>query len=302
MKSPIRFLMNKHVGDSVFKIAPEREGEFDTILTGFDLIYLKDRPWKCCADPKTREIFASRGTVELLWCASLAHVLFYEKLIQGKRFDRPTEIDPKSNPLVRDAMELLRWALNCQLTGDKSDDWPSNLPCPQETPPKESDENVADELCLVSCAFLLHHELAHIRLRHIAGQKGDWSLSQEKEADIVAAEWLLDGIDASDKRFVKRMMGIVQALLSTTALGLYGGNLGGTSHPFSYDRLTSLLHRFPSAASHDLEAFAFAVLDLHFQNSGRHLKKSKFDDFGDGLEAICDQLAEEFQRTNTSPK
>jgi hypothetical protein len=75
--------MNKHVGDSVFKIAPERQKEFSTTLTDFDLIYSNERPWKFCADPKTREIFVSRGAVELIWCASLAHLLFYERLIQG---------------------------------------------------------------------------------------------------------------------------------------------------------------------------------------------------------------------------
>ena len=76
MKSPIRFLMKKHVGDSVFKIAPERENEFGATLTNFDLIFRNERPWKCCANPKTREIFMSRGVVELLWCGSLAHFSF----------------------------------------------------------------------------------------------------------------------------------------------------------------------------------------------------------------------------------
>lgn len=295
MKSPIRFLMNKHVGDSVFKIAPEREREFGTTLTNFDLIYCNERPWKFCANPKTREIFVSRGAIELIWCASLGHLLFYERLIQGKRFDKPTQIDPQSDPEVRDALALLRWSLNCQLTKDNSDDWPPHLPCPLETTSKESNENFADEMCLVSCAFLLHHELAHIRHQHIADESGDWSLSQEKEADIAAAEWILDRINPADKKFVKRMLGIVQAFLLATAFGLYRGNLGGNSHPFSYDRLTSLLDRFHGYFSHDIKAFAFAVLDLYFQNTGRCLKKTKFDDFDEALEAICDQLAEEFQ-------
>lgn len=295
MKSPIRFLMDKNVGDSVFRIAPEREKEFSTTLTNFDLIYFNERPWKFCANPKTREVFASRGAVELIWCASMAHLLFYERLIQGKRFDKPTTIDPQSDPLVHNALELLRWALNCQFTGDNSDNWPSNTPKPVATPTQGSYEEYANELCLVSCAFLLHHELVHIRNHHLAGVGGDWSLSQEKESDIAAAEWMLDGIDESDPRFVKRMLGIVQANLLATTYGLYGGNLGGNSHPFSYDRLTSLIDRFRCPHSHDIKAFAFAVLDLHFQNTGRRLRKTKFNDFAEALDAICDQLAEEFQ-------
>ena len=295
MKSPIRFLMDKNVGDSVFRIAPEREKEFSTTLTNFDLIYSNERPWKFCANPKTREVFASRGAVELIWCASMAHLLFYEKLIQGKRFDKPTTIDPQSDPLVRNALELLRWALNCQLTGDNLDDWPSKMPKPVETPTQGSYEEYANELCLVSCAFLLHHELAHIRNHHIPGVGGDWSLSQEKEADIAAAEWMLDGIEKTDPKFVKRMLGIVQALLLTTAFGLYAGNLGGKNHPFSYDRLSSLVSRFLGYSSHDTKAFAFAVLALHFKNSKRHLIKTQFSDFAEALEAVCDQLANEMQ-------
>jgi hypothetical protein len=295
MKSPIRFLMKKNLGDSIFKIAPEREKEFSTTLTDFVLIYSNERPWKFCADPKTRKIFVSRGAVELVWCASLAHLLFYERLFQGKRFDKPTIIDPQSDPVVRDAMELLRWSLNCQLSGNNNDDWPLHLPRPLETAPKASNEDFADELCLVSCAFLLHHELVHIRNQHIAGEKGDWSLSQEKEADIAAAEWMLDGIVGEDKKFVKRMLGIVQSFLLVTAFGLYRGNLGGKSHPFSYDRLTSMLDRFDGYPSHDVKAFAFSVLDLYFQNTGRRHKKTGFDDFDPALAAICDQLANEFQ-------
>jgi hypothetical protein len=298
IKSPIRFLMKKNLGDSVFRIAPEREAEFATVLTNFDLIYLNERPWVLYAKPKTREVFVSRGAVELAWCASLAHLLFYERFIQGKRLDQPTQIDPQSDPLVRNALELLGWSLHCQLTGDNSDDWPQDLPRPLETSTPGSYEEFADELCLVCCAFLLHHELAHIRAGHPPSDKGDWSISQEKEADILAAEWILDRVDAADFKFVKRMLGIVQANLLTTAYGLYGGNLGGNTHPFSYDRLTSLLNRFLGYSDHDTKAFAFAILALHFKNSKRQLIKTKFNDFGEALEAICDQMAEEQGKMN----
>lgn len=293
MRSPIRFLMMHNLGNSVFTIAPEREVEADRTLDNFDLIFTGQRRWEVYADPATREIFVSRGAVELIWCASLAHFLFYTRAVQGKRFDKPGEIDLRADARIRDALDLLHWSLECHLKGDESDNWPTNLPRPLESPIKESDENVADELCLVSCAYLLHHELAHLRLRHSAGVSDELSLSQEKEADIEAAQWILDGIDAEDPRFVKRMLGIVQAFLLTTAYGLYGGNLGGKSHPFSHDRLYTLLNRFVGNASHVTKGMAFAVLDLHFQNSGRRLTKQRFADPEEALDALCDQLASE---------
>jgi hypothetical protein len=287
--------MAYHLPNSVFAIAPERRGEFDTALNDFDLIYEPQRKWKFCAHPERTppEVRVSRGAVELIWCASLAHFLFYTRMIQRKKFHQPTEIDPHSEPAVNNALLLLSWAIKCQKENDEADDWPTGLPCPLQSPPREADESVADELCLVSCAYFLHHELAHIRLHHSSGVNNALSLSQEKEADIAAAEWVLDGIDVDSPMFVKRMLGIVQGFLLTTAMGLYGGNLGGNSHPFSYDRLTSLLNRFLGKANHVTKGIAFAVLNLHFSNSGRKLTRQVFADPEEALEALCNQLANE---------
>jgi hypothetical protein len=303
MQSPVRHLMADHLPNSIFTIAPERQAEFDTALNDFDLIFVSERRWKFCAYPERtpREIWISRGAVELIWGASLAHFLFYTRMIQRKKFDRPTEIDPHSDPTVSNALLLLRWAIDCQLKNDEADNWPTSLPCPLQSPPRESDENVADELCLVTGAFLLHHELAHIRGGHATFTKEQLqdpkiaaiSVAQEKEADIAAAEWVLDGVDVESPVFVKRMLGIVQGFLLTTAMGLYGGHLGGKTHPFSYDRLTNMLSRFLGNANHVTKGIAFAVLDLHFNNSGRKLTKQAFADPEEALEALCDQLAHE---------
>ena len=102
--------------------------------------------------------------------------------------------------------------------------------------------------------------------------------------------------------FVKRMLGIVQGVLLTTAMGLYGGNLGGNSHPFSYDRLTSLLNRFLGNANHITKGMAFAILDLHFQNSGRKLNKQVFADPEEALDSLCNQLADEVRARETEAK
>lgn len=303
MQSPVRHLMQDAIPNSVFTISPERQTEFGISLDNFDLIYSGERKWKFCAYPQRTppEVWVSRGAIELLWCASLGHFLFYTRLIQGKKFDKPTVIDPHSEPDVDKSMRLLRWAINCQLQNNELDSWPSVLPCPIPAPELLSNENVANELCLVSTAFLLHHELAHIRGNHVGFTKEQLrnpenaalSIAQEKEADIAAAEWVLDGVAVDDPRFVKRMLGIVQGFLLTTAMGLYGGNLGGESHPFNHDRLASLLNRFLGDATHITKGIAFAVLDLHFQNSGRTMKKTTFPGPEEALEALCDQLAEE---------
>jgi len=82
----------------------------------------------------------------------------------------------------------------------------------------------------------------------------------------------------------------------TTALGLYDGNLGGKTHPYSFDRLTSLLNRFLGDERHIAKALAFAVLNLHFNNSGRTSKQQAFEGPEEALETLCNELAEEMRR------
>jgi hypothetical protein len=289
---------------SIFTIAPEREGEFDTSLNDYALIFSDDRKWKFCADPdpKARNIYVSRGAIELIWCASLAHYCFYKSALAGKEFKEAGELNPNDDPKTCAALKLLRWALCVQLEDNTPSAWPKDWPRPLESPPLGSDENIADEICLVACAYLLHHELAHIRIfGHSASVDDEISIAQEKEADIAAGEWILDRVD-DDGRFSKRILGVTQALLLTTVYGLYGGCLGGKRHPFSYDRLTSILSRFLGHDPHVAKTFAFGILSLHFQNSRRNMVKNAFDEFEDALEAICDQLADEVHSGCPAPE
>ena len=293
MRSPIRHLMKGSLAGSVFAIAPERMAQFDSSVGEFTIVYTNDRKWRFCADPKTKTAFISRGSIELIWCASLAHFLFYTRIIQGRIISKPTLIDPNTDAPTKRALSLLLWAINCQLNGDASDNWLEDYPCPLKSPEKESDENVADELCLVTCAFLLHHELAHIRLGHSAKVGSELSLAQEKEADIEAADWILNNLETTSPMFVKRMLGIVQAGLLTTALSMYKNSFGGNTHPFPHDRLSSLVSRPLGNERHIAKGFAFAILSIHLQQSGRKLLKNEFEGPEEAFEAVCNQLAAE---------
>lgn len=293
MRSPIRFLMKAKLPDSIFRIAPEREAEFNKALGDFNLVFKDESKWIFGADPKEKTILVSRGAVELIWCASLAHYLFYFHFIQHKSFDKPTLIDPHSHPGVDKALNLLNWALDNYFHPEKAVEWPADLPAPVEDPDPESDVAVADELCLVSCAFMLHHELAHLCRGHVPTNDKEWSLDQEKEADNDAVDWVLSLVPINSPFFKKRILGVAGATLLTTALSLYRTNLGGGTHPFPYDRLSSQLNRFLGKDPHTAKAMAFAVLDLHFRNSKRGWDGGPFKSWGDALEALCDRLAAE---------
>jgi hypothetical protein len=97
--------------------------------------------------------------------------------------------------------------------------------------------------------------------------------------------------DPDNPRYKKRILGMVQTLVLLTAQGLY---TKGTRHPFSYDRLSSLIDRFLAKERHVARTFARSVILLHLNNSGRQFRsQERFTSFGEVLEAACDQLAEE---------
>lgn len=287
--------MREKLSNSIFLIAPEREREFNRTLGDFDLAYKDKSEWIFAADPKKKTIFVSRGAVELIWCASLAHFLFYYHFIQGKSFHEPTQIDPHSHPDVDKALQLLNWALGNHFHAENQVEWPADLPAPVETPNPESNEAVADELCLVTCAVMLHHELAHIIHEHIPTREKGWSLDQEKEADNDAVDWVLGLVSIDNPMFKKRILGIVQATALTAALSLYRNHMGGGTHPFTYDRVSSQLNRFLGQDPHTAKDMAFAVLDLHFRNSKRGWTQGggPFKTSEEALEALCDRLADE---------
>ena len=130
---------------------------------------------------------------------------------------QPTEIDPRADPDVRAALDLLRWAIICQKSNDTGDNWPEGQPFPVENP-SDGVINAANELCLVTCAFILHHELAHIRLVHSGNVETTVSLAQEKEADIEATDWMFGDVELSGPVFTKRMLGASGAFVLTTAM------------------------------------------------------------------------------------
>jgi hypothetical protein len=291
MRSPIRHIL-VHLDKTPFTIAPEREHEFDTKLNDFKLIVTPQRKWKFCADAPAREIYVSRGAVEVIWAASIANVSFYKHAVAGKRFDRPGVIALQADPKIAVPLNTLRWALGCQTSGNENDDWPTELAKPVQDPAHASDLHLADEFCLGTCGFMLHHELAHILGEHTGMVSDEVSLSQEKEADIAAAEWVLDGLaGAKDIRFTKRMLSIVNGMLLLNIYGFARGTLGGRRHPFNYDRLMMPIQRFLGGEEHIAESYAFAVLSLYMQVTGRPPQTGKFETFRAALDDLCDQLS-----------
>jgi peptidase U49-like protein len=120
-----------------------------------------------------------------------------------------------------------------------------------------------------ACAFILLHELAHIRLGH-EGCTGTTSILQEKEADRFAAEWLLGSLLLSKARRLNCLFGISIALLWVTVYNVYLGPGQNRTHPSGYDRLFQVLDQMICEEDETFVVWDFVsrMLFVHMDNTG----------------------------------
>lgn len=298
MESPIRFVfLDLHL--ALVNIAPERTNEFDQVFAEFELEYTISQKRKINVNVEKKHIEISSRIVEEVWAASLAYYRLYEVLQRLLTIDRTKshEIAFQDYPALMESFKLLRGIMN----GDK---WPQNCPSPTEHPPKGSDIHVANELCLCALAFMLHHELNHIRFGHVGASKID----TEKEADRYTAEWILSKVENSEdketqKLFTKRILGIIIALSHSTAISIQTNYFGGKSHPRTFDRLYNMLSDYCSDdLDHPAWCLATVIVKLHVDNSINNItvRPGGFDDYKEYLNSMIDSLAEHSTKTESN--
>jgi hypothetical protein len=153
------------------------------------------------------------------------------------------------------------------------------------------------ELFQNALVWILYHEIAHIQLGHVACE-GLVSLEQEKEADRLAAEWLIGDEKLTAPESSKRKLGIATALGWLTAPTVYKKswkrseevltelgrmrvptvNVGPSSmlsHPYPHDRLYQVLEQYLQAEDEEIWMFVVLILRLHLQNAGCQLDESR---------------------------
>jgi hypothetical protein len=214
--------------------------------------------------------------LERLWALAYCYFIFYDKMREAKLRDPSVRsIGFGSDPTLAAVSRLLSWAISVdwQIKAegksriDPLPEWPDDLPRPIPNPAKCSNEDVADKLFLTALGFILHHELAHIRLDHVR-QTGTDSVLQEKDADRSAAAWLLDNIPPDDNRFVQRLLGIALAMLWIAALDIYVPPDAASTHPPGYDRLYQLLAQHLDDPHHPVWGFVSLALEAHLHAKG----------------------------------
>jgi len=286
MTSPIKYVM-MHIHNAIINIAPENKEKFDKVYPDFILKYLDDYKFIANVDTVKKYIKLSRRVVEILWAVSYGYTMYYTKIVQDKKILHTTIIDLHADSDVKQAMKLLKWIYESWLNDD-NDNWPDELPKPIKNPQKGSMENVADELCLCAISYIIHHELSHIKLKH----PNEENIENEKEVDIEATDWILNhSLDQWDYKFIKRAMGIAIGFEVQTARGIYTGDYGGISHPYSYDRLYQNLNRYIDDPQHITWAFICSTLKLHLDNKKIQTPDQTYDSFQDCVNSYIDLLS-----------
>jgi len=286
MRSPARHVF-QYLHLAIVNLALERNNEFDHELGSFTLIYDDTHLWKLNVNVDSREIRISRKVVEVLWASVYAYFVVYNDVI---RYQDPTKqglVDLTTNDRTSKSCKLLRWAFESRINESK-DEWPDDLPMPTAIPEPESEEHVANEFALGAIAFMLHHELSHIRLGH----QPPSNIEDEREADAVALDWVFSKADYSNERLIqKKALCCAVGLADLCAFGIHTGYFNGVDHPASYDRLVYGLRRVIEDDCHVSWFFVSAILSLHMTNAGYSMPTTVYDTPYAYVEDIANQLS-----------
>lgn len=279
--TPIAVLV-PHLFKAITNIAPERINAFQREFPDLTFEVLDTQKWIARVDVPTKHIQVSTKVAEVLWSAGLAYFLVYQTT-RGNRGGMT--LIPQAGSDLQRSLELLSWSVSSIQPENglrpEVGVWPGHCQCPCSNPVPGSNENVADELMLCMLAFVLHHELAHIRLRH-----GRQNVDSERDADYAASDWILGGVDRRSSFYIKRVLGIAARLSLAAGRSTHSGEYSGQTHPRTFDRLFQVLDRHLSGEpDHIAWYFTSASLALHLSNTDGRLQTPP-EEFVNGKEAV----------------
>jgi len=268
INSPIKLIM-EHIPYAIINVAPEREEEFLAEHSNLIIKFSNSNSPNASAKPIENIITFNRGLAELCWSAAYSYPILYEHVIEKSEL-RSSAIIEFDEPEHRKCIDLLNWAFRNSFNS-QSIEWPDHLPKPYKLPEdieKKLPEHVAQEWGLTALAFIGHHELAHITLNHSTSVSADVRISQEKDADRTAAEWILGCNGIPEMNYMKRVIGIALGLLVFMCRELYT-IADPTLHPRWFDRYYDFAENyFGDEEFAHVWALALVFLKLHMDGAG----------------------------------
>lgn len=289
-RSPVLELENAIAG-CAFRIAPERASELAELLDLNKLtLALVDEPgFNIRVRLLEREVMINVAALEFLWASAHAHLILYNEYCLAQRSGSNT-FDTGGTDRSRKGIELLAWA-GRNILADGTDLWPATLPRPERCPAEKSDGHATNELFLCALSWIIHHEIAHIRLNHQA-LVTTCSTAEEKGADIAATKWILDKSTVLQESR-KRTFGIAAAILALQGVHSPDQFVALKTHPATFERIDYCLTA--AGVLEDDEVFAFAAVTMQIQLACRGIDR-KFD--GNTFRELYSEYLIEFARAN----
>lgn len=265
MRSPIVALEGA-IARAAFRIAPESENDLAqwADVEKFTLVLSDDPKFNIRVNTKTHEATLPIAALEYLWCSAYAFLIFYDEYTKAQRAGE-LRFNMAASPQAVGALNLLNWSLrNMQTTGKQP--WLNGAPAPQQFPQADSVIRLANELFLCAIAWIIHHEIAHIRFGHTRAHYS-YTIQQEREADTQATSWILSKSKV-EQESTKRTLGIATAILAMQLLELPGADASERTHPRAVERLHYCLEKAGVSDDSKVCSFAAVVLQIHLAQYG----------------------------------
>jgi len=281
MMSPIRRL-DEDLVNVVHTIAPEKSESLKEI-DKLKINFLNDKGFSFRVNTQENEMKLPTVALEYVWCSCYTFYIMYQEYTNAKKSNLDaTQFNIKGNDRRREALDLYQW-------GQKrlQQEVPEPLRNKNITPELKNNEDidVANELYLASMAWILHHELAHIRLKHPNSPiNHEEEKQQEIEADNSATKWILEGICDEDM-IQKRGLGIAIATLILTSQDILAGEFKEKTHPKSFQRLYDALKAYFKDEDHLVYAFSSTILYLNMALNGIEINHNDKETWKQNLES-----------------
>ncbi len=260
-------------------VTPEKAARLAALLADLGVIFRIDKDAEAIefrSFSREKVIVVGTKCLARLWVYAFAYFTIFTDLVALKVRDSEATLDLRSSDRLRAAAILLKWAVKADVQvalTNRNGASSATLSIPSELEAVFSQEHFAehkrfaDNHAFAALAFFLYHELAHIHLRH-AAEQGQLSFEQERAADRVAAEWMLDSPGLSARVLLERQLGITIALGWLASLTVYLGH-ASKSHPPAWDRLYQFLEQYIEDDHHIVWAFAVEMIGVHLWNQRR---------------------------------
>ena len=283
MTSPIEPLMNA-IAASPFRIAPDAADALSQEVDALNItMEFVNNPKKFAEySPDTATVRLGTQYLEVFWSAAHAFIVVFDEYEKAnKRGEQFFQVG--ADERTRAAYALYRQLLQAHVRMEPLN-WPNSAVRPVQFPEPDTDVHIANELFLTAVSWVVHHEIAHARLRHEYVTVN--SVSQESDADRAATDWILSGTQDSGSLF-KRAMGVTCALLHLLAYDLEHARVTFTTHPPTYERLAANLDRMGFEPSHKVYAFAFVLLEILLAQHGVEVEANRQAPFHEMLASAC---------------